>query len=172
MDQVSSSAKFPPHGLFSKRFSTRQKALILIFVVYLVCAARQQVLQVLDIASRRTDLSSLIRNEQNLTRLKQINEEVQAKLKDLQPKETVHEIKAEIGVEHQHMVVPAGRPEIDTHVEAHVDKQNFDDNLQIMEDAIEKVKQEQSRRGSVAGTVVVMGYFTFLSITVMVKRQN
>ena len=142
--------------------------LIFIFLVYLACVARQQILQILEIASKRNDLSSLIRNEHNLTKLKQINDEIQAKLNVLQPKQVEHEIKAEIGVEHQHMEVPAGRSEVEmarirdlTRLDVHqVDEdRRAEDRLQVMEEAVEKVKQEQFRRGGVAGTVVVMGYF-------------
>ena len=103
-----------------------------------------------------------------MTKLKQINDEIQAKLNVLQPKQVEHEIKAEIGVEHQHMEVPAGRSEVEmarirdlTRLDVHqVDEdRRAEDRLQVMEEAVEKVKQEQFRRGGVAGTVVVMGYF-------------
>jgi hypothetical protein len=150
--------------MWLKRFSNRQKLVLLCFLIYIVYGAQRQVNYTSTISSPRTaDLSSLIRDEKNITKLKQLNDQINAQINSISPSDTNiainengHEIKPDLGINREHMEVPEGHGQLNLHEAINQDQQDDpEDKLQKMENAVERVHEEQSRRRSVAGTVIV-----------------
>ena len=149
--------------MWLKRFSNRQKFVLLCFLIYIVYGAKQQVNYTTISLPRTADLSSLIRDEKNITKLKQLNDQINAQINSINPSDTIsamnengHEIKPDLGINREHMEVRVGHGQINLHEALKQDEQEDpEDKLQKMENAVERVKEEQTRRRSVAGTVIV-----------------
>ena len=148
--------------MWLKRFSNRQKFILLCFLIYIVYGAKQQVNYTTLSSPRTADLSSLIRDEKNITKLKQLNDQINAQINSISPSEIAisengHQIKPDMGINREHMEVPEGHGQLNLHEAVkQSDQEDPEDRLQKMENAVERVKQEQTRRRSVAGTVIVI----------------
>ena len=152
--------------MWFKRFSSRQKLVILCFLVYFVYGITKQATYTTKAPRQTADLSSIIRAETNITKLKQLNDQINAQINNMNSDDqNRHDIKPDLGVDHQHMPIPAGHAQINEMQQQQQQQQqqkSGEENLAKMENAVEKVKEEQSRRRSVAGTVIVSGYTSVL----------
>ena len=163
---INGGAKF--EIMWFKRFSSRQKLVIICFLIYFVYGITKQATYTTKATRQTADLSSLIRSETNITKLKQLNDQINAQINNINSDDqNRHDIKPDLGVDRQHMPVPAGHAQINDMQKIMQQQQQAEDSLAKMENAVEKVKEEQSRRRSVAGTVIVRRIYIMLFESVM-----